>query len=405
MQQSDRDQHAGSVPKPPHTQAEHAEHATPAEQPVSLLDLDEPALIRFFEQLGEPAYRAHQLWQWVHQKGVLDFSKMTSFSQSTRVRLAEQAVLTVPEVAYEQVDPDGTHKWLLRLGCQNAVETVFIPEDDRGTLCVSSQVGCGLNCRFCATAKQGFNRNLTVSEIVGQLWVAVRRLSRQQGVHDKTITNIVMMGMGEPLLNFDAVVKALSIFLHDHAYGLSKRRVTVSSSGLVPQIQQLSAVSPVALAISLHAPDNALRDHLVPINKKYPLEQLMPVLKAYFKAEPRRKIMMEYVMLAGVNDAPAQAVALARLLRGGPFKLNLIPFNTFPGTEYTASSWEQMLAFQSIVMQKSGIHTTIRKPRGRAIAGACGQLAGQVQDRTVRQRQWLQQRVQVCYDAPREEAG
>lgn len=354
---------------------------------TNLLNFNEVQLRDFFSSIGEQPYRARQVLQWIHQFGQTDFQKMSNLSKNLRNKLTELSDIRLPEIVTTQISQDGTHKWLLKLACGNCIETVFIPEATRGTLCVSSQVGCGLNCSFCSTAKQGFNRNLSTAEIIGQVWIAVRTLSQRQGEHDKRVTNIVMMGMGEPLLNFDAVVTAMDIMLDDFGYGLAKRRVTLSTSGVIPEMLRLRERSPVALAVSLHAPTDALRDQLVPINKKYPLAQLMAVCREYFKDEPRRVVTFEYVMLKGVNDQLEHAKALCKLLRDVPAKVNLIPFNPFPMTEYTCSDPETILAFRDYLTQK-GINTITRKTRGDDIDAACGQLAGTVQDRTSRSRRW-----------------
>ncbi len=354
---------------------------------VNLLDFNEPQMRDFFATLGEQPYRARQLMQWIHQFGQVDFTQMSNLSKTLRAKLTEVAEVRVPEIVTTQASKDGTHKWLLKLACGNCIETVFIPEKTRGTLCVSSQVGCGLNCTFCSTAKQGFNRNLSTAEIIGQVWVAVRTLSQRQGEHDKRITNVVMMGMGEPLLNFDPVVAAMDIMLDDYGYGLSKRRVTLSTSGVIPEMFRLRERSPVALAVSLHAPTDALRNILVPINKKYPLDQLMAVCRDYFGADSRRVVTFEYVMLKGVNDQIEHAKALCKLLTDVPSKVNLIPFNPFPLTEYECSDQRTIIAFRDYLMAK-GINTMTRKTRGDDIDAACGQLAGEVKDRTSRSQRW-----------------
>ncbi len=354
---------------------------------VNLLDLNYQRLSDFCVEQGEKPYRAQQLMQWIHQVGLHDFGQMTNISKAFREKLMTFAEIRLPELVRCQESRDGTHKWLLKLSCGNCIETVFIPEKTRGTLCISSQVGCALNCSFCSTGKQGFNRNLTTAEIIGQLWFAVRTLSAKEGSHDRKVTNVVMMGMGEPLLNFDNVVAAMDIMMHDFGYGLSKRRVTLSTSGIVPELERLREVSPVSLAVSLHAPTDELRDILVPINKKYPLKELMSLCKRYFKDEPRRYITFEYVMLKGVNDSLAHADALIRCLRGIPAKVNLIPFNPFPMTEYERSSQEAIDAFRLRLMSK-GMNTITRKTRGDDIDAACGQLAGSVKDRTRRSQQW-----------------
>src|SRR3990167_10352393 len=274
---------------------------------INLLGLDKKAMQDFFVSLGEKSYRADQALKWIHFQGIRDIQGMTNFSKPLREKMMAIAEITPPEVAFESTSPDGTHKWVIRLSDGNCIETVFIPEKTRGTLCVSSQVGCTLNCDFCSTGKQGFNRNLTAHEIIGQLFIAVRSLSKQQGLHDHAVTNVVMMGMGEPLLNFENVVNAMNIMLDDFGYGLSKRRVTLSTAGVIPAMYELQKVSDVALAISLHAPNDELRDQLVPLNKKYPLKELMAACRDYFKDEPRRSVPMEYVMLKGVNDQPEHA--------------------------------------------------------------------------------------------------
>lgn len=357
------------------------------ESRVNLLNFSTQMMCDFIRDCGEKPFRAAQLMQWIHQVGYKDFSQMSNLSKAFRDRLSILAEIRLPELVECQKSEDGTHKWLLKLACGNCIETVFIPEATRGTLCVSSQVGCALNCSFCSTGKQGFNRNLSTAEIIGQLWFAVRELSQQQGAHDKRVTNVVMMGMGEPLLNFDNVVAAMDIMMDDYAYGLSKRRVTLSTSGIIPEMERLRALSPVSLAVSLHAPNDELRNILVPINKKYPLEQLMAMCKRYFNGEARRVVTFEYVMLKGVNDSPEHARQLVRLLRDVPSKVNLIPFNPFPMTEYERSPLTAIDAFRDILIAK-GINTITRKTRGDDIDAACGQLAGQVDDRTSRSRRW-----------------
>lgn len=356
-------------------------------QKVNLLSYNYQQMRELLSSWDEQPYRAQQIIQWIHQAGLTDFAKMTNLGKTLREKLSQLSCIKLPEIIACQKSNDGTHKWLLKLECGNCIETVFIPEANRGTLCVSSQVGCALNCSFCSTAKQGFNRNLTTAEIIGQVWLAVRELSQSQGNHDKRVTNVVMMGMGEPLLNFDNVVSAMDIMMDDFAYGLSKRRVTLSTSGVLPDLERLREVSPVALAVSLHAPNDELRNELVPINKKYPLAQLMALCKIYFKNEPRRKVTFEYVMLKGVNDQPEHAIQLIKLLRNIPAKVNLIPFNPFPMTQYERSSQETIDAFREKLMAH-GINTITRKTRGDDIDAACGQLAGEVKDRTTRSQRW-----------------
>src|SRR3990167_8026877 len=354
---------------------------------VNLLGLHHQAMIAFFATLGEKPYRAIQVLKWIHAIGTQDFHQMTDLSKALRQKLTERAEIKLPEIAYENRAFDGTHKWLLRLSDGNCIETVFITEKTRGTLCVSSQVGCILNCDFCSTGKQGFSRNLTTTEIIAQLWLAIRKLSKNNGVHDHAVTNVVMMGMGEPLLNLDHVVPALHLMLDDHAYGLSKRRVTVSTAGVVPALYQLRAVSDVALAISLHAPNDELRDQLVPLNKKYPLKELITACREYFKHDERSSITMEYVMLDGINDKQEHAKQLIKLLNGIRVKMNLIPSNPFPHTAYKRSNNKAIFLFRDTLL-KAGLHTTIRRTRGEDINAACGQLVGEVKDRTHRQARY-----------------
>jgi 23S rRNA (adenine2503-C2)-methyltransferase len=358
----------------------------PAATRPNLLGLAPAALAEFCARHGEKPFRARQLAHWLHQRLEGDVARMSDLGKAFRVTLAASASIASPTVIRDTTARDGTRKWLLDAGSGNAVEAVYIPEDDRGTLCVSSQAGCALDCAFCATGKQGFNRNLTSAEIVGQLWHANRALIAD-GVTAPwvdagraPITNIVMMGMGEPLANFDPVVAALQLFLDDNAYGLSRRRVTVSTSGLVPMIDRLAQEAPVALAVSLHAPNDALRDRLVPINRVHPLASLMAACQRYLPYAPRDFVTFEYVMLDGVNDAPAHARELIALTREVPCKFNLIPFNPFPGSEFRASPRERVASFRK-QLQDAGYTATIRKTRGDDIDAACGQLAGQVQDR------------------------
>ena len=351
---------------------------------ANLLDFDLEGLAAFCDGLGEKRFRATQLYRWIHQKGQADFEQMSDLARSLRSKLAGAAEVRGLPLISEHVSADGTVKWLFDVGAGNAVETVFIPETDRGTLCVSSQAGCAVGCRFCSTGHQGFSRNLSTGEIVAQLWLAEHRLRHTLGLApgERAIDNVVMMGMGEPLQNYDALVPALRTMLSDHAYGLSRRRVTVSTSGVVPMIDRLRADCPVALAVSLHAPDDALRTSLVPLNRKYPIDELLDACVRYLNAAPRDFITFEYCMLDGVNDRPEQAAQLVRLLKPRlPCKLNLIPFNPFPASGLTRSRRERVLAFAQ-VLQDAGLVTTVRKTRGDDIDAACGQLAGEVQDRT-----------------------
>ncbi|WP_058462727.1 23S rRNA (adenine(2503)-C(2))-methyltransferase RlmN [Legionella adelaidensis] len=371
---------------------------------INLLNFNHDKMRQFVTELGEKPYRAQQLLQWIHQMGLNDFSQMSNLGKTLRERLSQVAEISLPEISSCQQSADGTHKWLMKLSCGNCIETVFIPESSRGTLCVSSQVGCGLNCSFCSTGKQGFNRNLTTAEIIGQVWLAVRSLSKKNGEHDKKITNVVMMGMGEPLLNFENVVTAMDLMLDDFAYGLSKRRVTLSTSGIIPEMERLRERSPVSLAVSLHAPNDELRNELVPVNKKYPLNQLMNLCKNYFKNEPKRVVTFEYVMLKGVNDQPQHAAELIKLLRGVPAKVNLIPFNPFPLTQYERSSQEAIDAFRDKLVAK-GINTITRKTRGDDIDAACGQLAGEVKDRTSRSMRWQKMNFSRIKDEPTDSRG
>ena len=351
---------------------------------INLLDFDRDGLTRWCVEQGEKPFRATQLFRWIHQRGVADFGQMSDLAKSLRQKLVGFAhVAPLPAIS-EQVSRDGTVKWLFDVGAGNAVETVFIPEDDRGTLCVSSQAGCAVGCRFCSTGHQGFSRNLSTGEILAQLWHAEHQLRRRLNLPEgeRAITNVVMMGMGEPLQNYGALVPALRAMLDDHGYGLSRRRVTVSTSGVVPMMERLMADCPVALAVSLHAPDDTLRDDLVPINRKYPLQELLTACKTYLEAAPRDFITFEYCMLDGVNDSDAHAQALLALVKGRvSCKFNLIPFNPFPASGLTRSPRDRVVAFAN-VLQNGGIVTTIRKTRGDDIDAACGQLAGEVQDRT-----------------------
>jgi 23S rRNA (adenine2503-C2)-methyltransferase len=363
----------------------------------NLLDFNLPQLTDWLISQGEKPFRARQVFHWIHQRGEGDFAQMTELAKSLREKLVQNACVEAPAVKADKTSADGTRKWLFDVGVGNGIETVFIPEGTpgcgdadvdedspryRGTLCISSQVGCALECTFCSTGRQGFNRNLTVAEIIGQLWHAVREL-KKAGWGERPVTNVVMMGMGEPLANFENVATALDIMLDDHAYGLSRRRVTVSTSGIVPAMDRLAERCPVALAVSLHAPNDALRDEIVPINKKYPLKELLAACRRYLEHAPRDFITFEYVMLAGVNDTPEHARQLVELVKDTPCKFNLIPFNPFPDSGYRKSAGDAQRAFREI-LQQAGYVVTTRKTRGDDIDAACGQLAGQVADKTGR---------------------
>jgi len=369
-------------------------NAIPESTPINLFGLDRSGLEALFASIGEKPFRAVQVMQWIHQRGIRDFAQMTDLSKTLRARLQENSVLRVPEERLQQQAQDGTRKWLLQVDSANSIETVYIPEDDRATLCVSSQVGCALNCQFCATARQGFNRNLSVAEIIGQLWLAEHSLRTQglrgEGPHGRVISNVVMMGMGEPLLNFENVVTALQMMMDDYAYGLSWRRITLSTAGVVPAIDRLREVCPVNLAVSLHAPTDALRDELVPLNRKYPIRALLDACRRYVGKDTRRRITFEYVLLKDVNDRPQHARALVKLLETVPAKLNLIPFNPFAQSGYACSTPEAIDQFRTILMN-AGLITMTRKTRGEEIDAACGQLAGKIQDRSSRTRK-LEQR-------------
>lgn len=349
---------------------------------VNLLDFDAVGLTAFFAEHGEKPFRAKQVLRWIHRCGQSDFEAMTDIAKSLREKLKGLAVVLPPQIVSDQLSEDGTRKFLFDVGNGNAIESVFIPEDNRGTLCVSTQAGCALDCAFCSTGKQGFNRNLTVAEIIGQLW-QVNQVLGFDPKNERKISNVVLMGMGEPLANFENTVTALRLMLDDNAYGLSRRRVTVSTSGLVPVMDRLREACPVALAVSLHAPNDHLRDELVPINRKYPLRELMAACKRYLEKAPRDFVTFEYVMLDGVNDSDQQAEELLELTRNVPCKLNLIPFNPFPGSPYRRSPTLRIRRFAEILMQ-AGVVTTTRKTRGDDIDAACGQLAGTVLDKTRR---------------------
>jgi len=372
---------------------------------TNLLGFDLDGLVAFCEGLGEKRFRATQLFRWIHQRGATDFDQMSDLAKSLRGKLASVAYVEALPVVSEHVSSDGTIKWLFDVGGGNAVETVFIPEDDRGTLCVSSQAGCAVGCRFCSTGHQGFSRNLSTGEIVAQLWFAEHFLRKHLGKGDeRVISNVVMMGMGEPLQNYSALVPALRTMLDDHGYGLSRRRVTVSTSGVVPMIDRLAEDCPVALAVSLHAPNDTLRDNLVPLNRKYPIDELLAACKRYLAHAPRDFITFEYCMLDGVNDQPAHAHELVDLMQrlrgeGVGCKFNLIPFNPFPASGLLRSAPQQVTAFAKI-LSEAGVVTTVRKTRGDDIDAACGQLAGDVKDRTRVGDRIAQQRTVILRQVP-----
>jgi len=366
--------------------------AAPVTGKLNLFDLDRAGMERFFEaDLGEKKFRAHQLMKWMYHRHETDFGNMTDVGKALRTKLEDRCEIKPPAVVLDKPSTDGTHKWLLGMDAGNAIETVFIPDKGRGTLCVSSQVGCGLNCQFCSTATQGFNRNLSTAEIIGQVWTASKHLGNKTHLERK-LTNVVMMGMGEPLLNFDNVVRAMNLMRDDNGFGLANKRVTLSTAGLVPMIDRLSVESDVSLAVSLHAPDDELRTALVPLNKKYPIAELMDACVRYAQRKPRTSITFEYTMMKGVNDRPEHARALAALMRkfdarvqrADAAKVNLIPFNPFTGTQFERSDEADIRAFQKILLDQQ-VLTMVRRTRGDDIDAACGQLKGQVLDRTRRQ--------------------
>lgn len=363
--------------------------ADPGRSKVNLLGLGERSLVEFFETLGERKFRAKQVMKWIHVRGVTEFSEMTDLSRPLREQLSAVAEVRLPEVVSQSSSEDGTIKWLIRTAGGSCVESVYIPENGRGTLCVSSQIGCVLDCSFCATGKQGFNRDLDASEIIAQVWIAVQALSSGRTANNRAVTNVVLMGMGEPLLNFDNVVTAVNLMMHDCAYGYSKRRVTLSTAGVVPALDKLGDVTDVSLAISLHAPNDELRDQLVPLNRKYPIAVLLDSARRYLEKMPdqRRKITIEYTLMDQINDREAHARQLAELLRATPCKINLIPFNPFPGSDYQRVSNNAMYRFRDI-LHEAGYTATVRTTRGDDIAAACGQLAGEVNDRTRRSQRY-----------------
>ncbi|KGM56339.1 50S rRNA methyltransferase [Lysobacter daejeonensis GH1-9] len=371
--------------------------AAPAAGKKNLFDMDRASLERFFEEtLGEKKFRAHQVMKWIHHRYVTDFADMTDLGKALRAKLEAHAEVRVPQVIFDKASTDGTHKWLLGMDPKNAIETVYIPDKGRGTLCVSSQVGCALNCQFCSTATQGFNRNLTTAEIIGQVWVAARHLGNVPH-QQRRLTNVVMMGMGEPLANFDNVVRAMSIMRDDLGYGLANKRVTLSTAGMVPMIDRLAAESDVSLAVSLHAPFDELRTELVPLNKKYPLDQLMDACVRYARGK-KSSVTFEYTLMKGVNDQPQHARALARMMRQfdnavqmkDAAKVNLIPFNPFPGTRFERPDETAIRSFQKL-LNEAGLIAPVRRTRGDDIDAACGQLKGQVMDRTRRQAEFRKQ--------------
>jgi 23S rRNA (adenine2503-C2)-methyltransferase len=365
--------------------------AAPAGKAVNLLGLDRAALVEFFAGLEEKPFRANQLLQWIHQKGVREFQRMTSLSQALRDRLERCAVVEAPEIVVDALSDDGTRKWVLRLQDGNHIESVYIPEDDRGTLCVSSQVGCALDCSFCSTGRQGFNRNLSTAEIIAQVWLA-SRLVEEERRPGREVTNVVLMGMGEPLLNFDNVVSAVRIMMDDFAYGLSKRRVTISTAGVVPAMDRIGDLLDMRLAVSLHAPNDELRNSLVPLNKKYPLRELMAACRRFIdKQNTRSRITFEYVLLDGINDSDTHAHELIRLVKGIPTLMNLIPFNPFEGSGYHTSPDNRVRRFSQILAD-AGITTVVRRTRGEDIDAACGQLVGKVADKSRRHRRFEQPR-------------
>lgn len=356
---------------------------------INLLGLSPAKMETFFAELGEKKFRAQQMLKWIHQFGQSDFEAMTNMSKPLREHLAEIAEIHLPEVVYEDTSKDGTRKWVMRVDGGSSIETVYIPEKDRGTLCVSSQIGCALDCSFCSTGKQGFNRDLTAAEIIGQVYVAAMSFHGPGERRERKITNVVMMGMGEPLMNFNNVVDAMQLMMDDNAYGLSKRRVTLSTSGVVPMLDKLGDVIDVSLAVSLHAPNDELRNELVPLNKKYPIKELLAAVNRYLgKLPDKRKATIEYTMMDGINDAPEQAQQLAEILRDTPCKINLIPFNPFPHSGYERPSNNRIHRFRDILVN-AGYIVTIRSTRGDDIDAACGQLVGRVQDRTRRNERYI----------------
>lgn len=362
---------------------------------INLIGLSKDSLQEFFQSIDEKPFRATQIIKWIHQRGVSDISQMTDLSKSLRQKLLQLCEIKVPEVVYEKTSKDGTRKWVVKVDEKDLIEMVLIPENNRSTLCVSSQVGCAVDCSFCATGKQGFSRNLTLDEIIGQVWVAANSFGLPRDANSRHITNVVMMGMGEPLLNFQPVVDAMNLMTDDNAYGLSKRKVTLSTSGIVPKIDELSKVTDIALTISLHAPNDKLRNKLVPINKKYPIQELLDAVKRYVDScNDKRVTTIEYILINDVNDGLDHASELCELLRQIPCKVNLIPFNPFEGSEYLKPSGNRVKRFQSFLQEK-GYVTTIRSTRGDDIMAACGQLVGQVNDRTRRKERSIKNQIKT----------
>jgi len=356
---------------------------------VNLLGMPRHTLLNFFESIGEKPFRAKQVMQWIHQYGVHDFDEMSNISKVLRSKLKKISVISGPEIIYQDVSSDGTRKWVMKLPGGSSVETVLIPEGNRGTLCISSQVGCTLDCRFCSTGKQGFNRNLSSAEIVGQIWNALASFEDIDRVNDRPITNVVFMGMGEPLFNFDNVMDAISIMMDDFAYSISKKRLTISTAGVVPAIDRLGEFTDASIAVSLHAPNDELRNELVPLNKKYPIKMLLSSVKQYLaQLSDKRKATIEYILIAGKNDRKNHADELIELLRDLPCKINLIPFNPFPGSGYKKPSNSEVKRFQDWLIY-AGYITTVRTTRGDDIDAACGQLVGQVEDRTRRNERYI----------------
>jgi len=357
---------------------------------INLLGLPRQKMIDFFAELGEKPFRAKQVMQWIHQYGVHDFDEMTNISKVLRQKLKQISEVVPPKIILQDISSDGTRKWVMKMPGGSSIETVLIPEGDRGTLCVSSQIGCALDCSFCSTGKQGFNRNLSAEEIVGQIWNAIASFENIDRTKDRPVTNVVFMGMGEPLLNFDNVMDAINIMMDDFAYSISKRRLTISTAGVVPAIKKMEQFTDASIAISLHAPNDELRNQLVPVNKKYPIKMLMDSVKSYLgQLSDKRKATIEYTLMAGVNDRKVHAQELIALLKDLPCKINLIPFNPFPGSGYKKPSSMEVRFFQNLLME-GGFITTVRTTRGDDIDAACGQLVGQVEDRTRRSARYIE---------------